>query len=109
LLGEPLALRLATAGTRRAEGGFVWKHDPLHLTLGPYPFRRDAAAQYWKKIACPVLVVDGAKSNLNLGETERAARRALLPQHRHAVLPDAGHMMARHQPAALAELLASLG
>ncbi|MDB4956398.1 MAG: alpha/beta hydrolase fold protein [Myxococcales bacterium] len=108
LLGEDLARRLATAGTRASEGGFVWKHDPLHLTMGPYPFRRDAAAQYWRRITCPVLVVDGDKSFMNLPDSERAARRAEIRTCRHVTLAGAGHMMQRHQPAALAKLVADL-
>ncbi|MFT3699531.1 MAG: alpha/beta hydrolase [Kofleriaceae bacterium] len=108
LLREDLALRLARYGTHVVPDGFVWKHDPLHLTMGPYPFRRDAAAQYWSAIECPVLVIDGAKSTLNLAPEERAARRAMFKQHRYEVLPESGHMMARHQPHELAALLASL-
>lgn len=108
LLAEPLALRLAEHGTRTIDGGFVWKHDPLHLTQGPYPFRRDHAAQFWRRIACPVLVVDGAESMLNLPDAERAARRAELRQVRHVVVPAAGHMMMRHQPAAIAALIREL-
>ena len=108
LLGEELALRLAAAGTRATAAGLVWKHDPLHATMGPYPFRVDHAAQYWKKIACPVLVVDGAESRLNLPDAERAARRAHLPDHRHVMLANAAHMLQRHQPAALAALLRNL-
>jgi pimeloyl-ACP methyl ester carboxylesterase len=108
LLGAELAHRLATAGTRPTDGGLAWKHDPLHLTMGPYPFRRDHAARYWRRIACPVLVVDGDKSFMNLPEPERAARRAEIPHCRHVVLAGAGHMMQRHQPAALASLLAEL-
>lgn len=108
LLDDALALRLAANGTRREGDGWVWKHDPLHTTVGPYPFRRDHAERYWRRIACPVLVVDGAESRFNLPEAERAARRAHLPNARHVVLPGAGHMMQRHQPAALAELLVSL-
>jgi pimeloyl-ACP methyl ester carboxylesterase len=105
LLGEALALRLAEAGTRAVSGGLVWKHDPLHATMGPYPFRRDHAAQYLRRIACPVLVVDGAQSMLNLGEAERASRRGDLARSRHVVLDGAGHMLQRHQPAALAKLI----
>jgi pimeloyl-ACP methyl ester carboxylesterase len=111
LLGEALALDLATAGTRPVEaagGGLVWKHDPLHLTMGPYPFRRDHAARYWRRIACPVLVVDGTESRLNLPAAERAVRRAELAGCRHVELPGAGHMMHRHQPDALAKLLTDL-
>jgi len=110
LLGEELARELATAGTRmHVDGtGLVWKHDPLHLTMGPYPFRRDAAAQYWRRITCPVLVVDGARSTLNLPLAERASRRAELANVRYEVLPNSGHMMARHEPVALAKLLLEL-
>jgi pimeloyl-ACP methyl ester carboxylesterase len=108
LLGEALALRLATHGTRAVPGGFVWKHDPLHLTMGPYPFRRDAAASYWKQITCPVLVVDGARSTLNLSFAERATRRSHFANCRYEILAESGHMMARHEPAALAALLATL-
>jgi pimeloyl-ACP methyl ester carboxylesterase len=108
LLGEPLSLRLAEAGTREAPGGLVWKHDPLHLTMGPYPFRKDHAARYWRRITCPVLVVDGAQSFMNLPDAERASRRAELANHRHVTLEGAAHMMQRHQPEALAHLLRAL-
>jgi len=105
-LGEELALRLAAAGTRAVTGGFAWKHDPLHLTMGPYPFRVDHASRYWRKIACPVLVVDGAESAFNLAETERAARRAHFARCTHHTIAGAAHMMLRHQPAEIARLLA---
>lgn len=108
LLGEALANKLAAAGTRTTDAGLVWKHDPLHLTMGPYPFRRDHAAQYWRRIACPVLIVDGAQTMMNLPDAERAARRAHFANHRHVTLPGAAHMMQRHQPAALANLLLEL-
>ena len=107
-LSEALAKKLAAAGTRATESGLVWKHDPLHLTMGPYPYRTTYAAQYWREITCPVLIVDGAETRLNLPDAERAARRAHFPNHRHVTLPGAGHMMQRHQPEALAKLLLEL-
>lgn len=108
LLDRSLAHRLAVEGTRHTDQGLAWKFDPLHVTVGPYPFRCEAAAQYWQRIACPVLVVDGAKSAVNLPEPERAARRARFASVRHEILADAGHMMARHQPAQLAALLLTI-
>jgi len=109
LLDAARAQKLAAAGTRTNEdGGLVWKHDPLHATMGPYPFRRDFAAQYWSRIACPVLIVDGSETRMNLPDAERAARRACIANHRHVTLPGAGHMMQRHQPDALARLLLEL-
>ena len=73
--------------------------------MGPYPFRVDVAESFWKRAPGPVLVVDGAESRFRLPDAELARRRAMLNDARHVVLPDAGHMMQRHQPDALADLL----
>jgi pimeloyl-ACP methyl ester carboxylesterase len=105
LLDEALARRLAELGTREVPGGLVWKHDPLHQTIGPYPFRLDVARAHWERVSCPVLVVDGARSKLNLPEAERAARRASFARHRHLAIEGAGHAVQRHQPARLAEAI----
>ena len=105
LLGEALAHKLAALGTREVPGGRAWKHDPLHRTAGPYPFRLDLARAHWERVSCPVLVVDGARSRLNLSEAERAARRRSFARHRHLVIEDAGHAVQRHQPARLAEAI----
>ena len=107
-LTAALAHELAEAGTRAVEGGRTWKHDPLHLTMGPYPYRLDTATKYWNRITCPVLIIDGEESKLNLPLAERAARRAQFAHHRHVVLPGAGHAVQRHQPAAVAELVIEL-
>lgn len=108
LLAEPLSRVLAVAGTRPLGDGLTWKHDPLHMTMGPYPYRRDVAEQFWSRITCPVLVVDAAQSRLNLGEDERAARRAFFANHRHVTIDRAGHMLQRHQPEQLAALVLEL-
>ncbi|MBA3542590.1 MAG: alpha/beta hydrolase, partial [Deltaproteobacteria bacterium] len=92
-------------GTRPAPGGITWKHDPLHMTAGPYPYRLDLAAQFWQRITCPVLIVDGAQSRLNLPIDERARRRALFKHQRYAIVDDAGHALQRHQPDAAARLI----
>jgi pimeloyl-ACP methyl ester carboxylesterase len=108
LLGEEHALVLARVGTVPVDDGFAWKHDPLHNTMGPYAYRVDTAMQFWKRVTCPVLAVDGAITQLNLPLDERARRRAAFANCRHVVIPDAGHAVARHQPAALASLLIEL-
>jgi pimeloyl-ACP methyl ester carboxylesterase len=108
-LDEAAALVLAKVGTREAPGGgLTWKHDPLHLTFGPYAYRLEVAVKYWQRVTCPVLFVDGADSKLNLPADERARRRAYFADHRHVVVEDAGHMIPRHQPARVAELLLEL-
>ncbi len=100
------ALDLARHGTRPVDGGVVWKHDPLHTTMGPYAFRLDVAETFWRRITAPVLVVDAKESLLRLPDPELARRRSLLANHRHAVVADAGHMLQRHQPEVVASLLA---
>jgi pimeloyl-ACP methyl ester carboxylesterase len=107
-LGEAQARRLAEIGTRTTDGGVVWKHDPLHRTLGPYPFRLDVAVKYWQRITCPVLILDGGDSRLTLPADELARRRAHFVNHRHVVVPGAGHKIPRHQPARVADLLLEL-
>lgn len=114
LLAEATARRLAEVGTRPAPcandtpdaaGLVVWKHDPLHTTVGPYPYRLETARQHWARITCATLFVDGADSRLNLPEAERAERRAGFARGRHVVIERAGHSLHRHQPAALARLI----
>ena len=99
---------LAEHGTRAIAGGLTWKHDPLHMTFGPYAYRLETAIKYWQRITCPVLIVDGARSRLNLPLAERAARRAHFANHRHVTIEDAGHALQRHQPAAIAALILDL-
>ena len=106
-LDDALARKLAEAGTRRVEGGLVWKHDPLHGTFGPYPYRLETARRYWERVTCPVLCVDGTASRLNLSADERAARRESFATCRHLEL-EAGHAVQRHQPEALARAIAEL-
>ena len=107
-LDAAAARRLAEAGTRTTAAGVEWKHDPLHMTAGPHAYRLEVAIRYWQRIACPVVIVDGADSTLNLPEDERARRRAHFANHRHLVVADAGHAIPRHQPERVAELIRAL-
>jgi len=108
LLGEEQAAMLASIGTRPVDDGFAWKHDPLHNTFGPYVYRAATAHKFWQRIACPVVIVDGAESRLNLAADERARRRASFANHRHVTIPGAGHAVPRHQPGALVTEILSL-
>lgn len=109
-LPRELALRLAEQGTvREPDGTYKFKHDPLHTTPGPYPFTVHTASQFWQRVRCPVLVVDAVESDFHLAPADTARRLAAFSQcasMRTESLPGAGHMMQRHQPAALAKLLA---
>ena len=106
LLSEELALEMAGHGTVRGDDGRLrFKHDPLHATMGPYPFRVDVAEQFWNRVTCPVLLVDGGESGFRHAAAEAARRTAAFAHADSRTLPGAGHMMTRHQPAALAEML----
>jgi len=106
LLTRDLALDLAEHGTTRLPDGRVrFKHDPLHITSGPLPFRVPFAAEFWQRIACPTLLVEGELSAFRHGVAEWDRRAACIAQCERAVLAGAGHMMQRHQPATLADML----
>ncbi len=105
LLTEDASLRLAEHGTREIDGGFEFKHDPIHLTRGPYPFRVELAEQLWRNITCPVLAVDGSESKFRLAQDDADRRYAALANLERRTLTGAGHMMHRHRPEELARLL----
>jgi pimeloyl-ACP methyl ester carboxylesterase len=99
------------SGHAGAPGGhrrLVWKHDPLHVTAGALPFRRELAMSLWARVTCPVLLIEARQSTFRLAAEDAAFRRAAFARVRDAVVEDAGHMMLRHQPVEVARLLAEL-
>jgi pimeloyl-ACP methyl ester carboxylesterase len=104
-LSPELALRLAERGTRELpDGSRAFKHDPLHLTRGPYPFRSSFAQSFWDRITCPVLLVEASESPFQYLEG-RAERLAAFRNARTHVIAGAGHMMQRHAPEELHRVL----
>jgi pimeloyl-ACP methyl ester carboxylesterase len=97
---------LAEHGTEIVDGRYRFKHDPVHLTIGPNSYHPDVAERFWSAITCPTLLVDAAESELRAKYEDWPARRSVFRHARTVELPDCGHMMQRHQPAALAALLA---
>jgi pimeloyl-ACP methyl ester carboxylesterase len=105
-LSPELAMELAVRGTVDAGDGRVcFKHDPLHVTRGPYPFNLEYAQALWRNITCPTLLVDAAQSRFSPLIGDRDQRYGCVPHAQQHVIADADHMMHRHQPAALAEAL----
>lgn len=106
LLAPELARALAEKGTTPALGGRLrFKHDPLHVTPGPIGFSTAVARQFWTRVRCPTLLVYGAESRLRHPPEEEARRAGAFSDVRAVTLDGAGHMMQRHQPAALARTL----
>jgi pimeloyl-ACP methyl ester carboxylesterase len=103
---EEKALFLAEKTTNETPQGFVFKHDPLHVTRGPYPFRVDGAKEFWKRITCPILMVEG-KDSVFLEIPGVDERYASFPAHQRVQIEKAGHMMIRHAPEEVARLISS--
>ncbi len=95
---------IAEHGTNPVPGGVVFQHDPLHVTRGPYPFRLDLALAFWRAVTCPVLLVEGAETELKR-TPDWPARVSAFGDLRHAVIERAGHMMMRHRPKEVARVL----
>ncbi|MEZ4227114.1 MAG: alpha/beta hydrolase [Polyangiaceae bacterium] len=106
LLSVELAQRLARLGTHELpDGRRRFKHDPLHLTRGPYPFRAEVAEAFWRQVQCPVMYVEGEQSSYRALGSEIDRRLACFGRVERHTLPNAGHMLQRHRPELLAELL----
>jgi pimeloyl-ACP methyl ester carboxylesterase len=99
-----VACLMAEHGTRAEGEGRVWKFDPLHQTPSPQPYYVAQARQFWRRIVCPVLYVEGAESPLRLDPTEVAERLAVL-RARRATIANAGHHPHLEHPDVLADAL----
>jgi pimeloyl-ACP methyl ester carboxylesterase len=99
-----LALFLAERGTVPVPGGRAFKHDPVHVTRGPYPLRLEHFKAFWSAIICPVLLVDAAESE-NPPPPDMEERVRSFRNVRRATVKGAGHMCIRHQPAETARVV----
>lgn len=104
-LKPELALRLARWGMKqRPDGKWVWKFDPLHRTNAPQPFYTGQALEFFRRIECPVLLVQGKESR----QTPRPDMQQRLEAIAHrtmAEIEDAGHMIHHDNPEGLAEVI----
>jgi pimeloyl-ACP methyl ester carboxylesterase len=106
-LNAALALDLARAGMKQNDKGkWVWKFDPLHRTAAPQPFYTEQALEFFRRIECPVLIVEGEASR-QTRRTDRQARYDAIRNHRRVIIDHAGHMVHQDNPAALAEVIAT--
>jgi pimeloyl-ACP methyl ester carboxylesterase len=106
LCSAEMARFLAEKGTTAALGGRIrFKHDPLHATPGPYGFQLATAEQFWRRVRCPTLLVAGAQSMMRHAPAEETRRIKCFQHAKRAIIEGAGHMMQRHQPKKLGEVL----
>lgn len=97
--------RLASHSLTQTPEGFQWRHDPLHRTRSPQPFRLDQALAFWRQITAPTLLLYGAASPIR--QLPDWDQRMLAFEYQSACLvrevPEAGHNLHLHQPQQLAE------
>ncbi|HXV81143.1 MAG TPA: alpha/beta hydrolase [Candidatus Binatia bacterium] len=105
-LSNELALELARSGMKQdAVGRWVWKFDPLHRTVSPQPFYSAQAMEFFGRIQCPVLIVDGKQSR-HSQRPDKQQRLAVVQDKQFAEIDDAGHWVHLDNPEALALVVA---
>jgi pimeloyl-ACP methyl ester carboxylesterase len=112
LLPADKAAWLAPRWSRVDEAGrFHLLADPAHKRVNPIGYRKDEVLACWRRIAAPVLWVEGDRTRLEqwwghrYPRSEFDARLAEVPRVEKHVLSPAGHMLHHDQPEALAALI----
>jgi pimeloyl-ACP methyl ester carboxylesterase len=96
---------------RRADGRWHVRGDPAHKRVNPVPCRAEEVLAAWRRIAAPVLWVEGANTDVakfwgnRYPRAEFEARLAQVPHVERLLLDDCGHMLHHDQPAAVAQRL----
>lgn len=102
-LKPDLALELARSGMKQRDNGkWVWKFDPLHRTVAPQPFYSGQAIEFFRRIECPVLIVQGKESRQTL-RPDLPQRIEAIRRRSIATVENAGHMIHHDNPQGLAE------
>ena len=96
---------------QRSDGRFEILGDPAHRRTNPHLYQRDEVLACWKRIAAPVLWVEGDQTDvarwwgMRYTKAEFHERLGVVRDvQRHTVAP-AGHMLHHDQPEALARHL----
>ncbi len=86
-----------------ADGKLRWKYDPLLTTNAPMPTLPSIAAEFWKRVTCPVLWIGGQESPWVRPEVFQWLDRVNDLTKR--ILPGVGHMVHNEASADLASEL----
>ena len=96
---------------QRADGRWHILGDPAHKLVNPVLYRVEEIMAGWRRIAAPVLWVEGANTDVTKFWGNRypredfEARLAQVPHVERLLLEDCGHMLHHDQPAAVAARL----
>lgn len=101
-LGRKSAVRWASGGMKSTRNGtWIWKFDPLHRTTAPQPFYSGQAIEFFRRIHCPVLLVQGNESR-HTPRPDMRQRLEAIAERRTVGIEAAGHMVHQDNPEALA-------
>lgn len=92
------------------ESGYFWRHDPLHRTRSPQPFRLDQAQACWEAITAPQLLLYGDDSPICKLPDRTVRWRSFgleNPERDTTVhrIAEAGHNLHLHQPDQVAQAI----
>lgn len=96
---------LAESFSEPADGGWVWRADPLHRTPSAKPFLLGEARALWHSIQVPVLSLWGGEG---FRPDDLSARHAVLPRVLAGVIPGASHNVHHDRPDVVAEGIETL-
>lgn len=103
-----LATQWAAPG---ADGQWHLRADAAHKRVNPLLYRADEVVEIWRRIAAPLLWVEGADTDAqkwwpgHYPRSEFEARLAQVARVERDLLPDCGHMLHHDQPERLAQRL----
>ena len=96
---------------QRDDGRWHILGDPAHKRRNPQAYRKDETVAIWRRIAAPLLWVEGDRTDQfrrwggRYTREDFEQRLAVVAQRRQHTLSPAGHMLHHDQPEALAALL----
>ena len=96
---------------QRDDGRWHILGDPAHKRRNPQAYRREEAVAIWRRIAAPLMWVEGDRTDLfrrwggRYTREDFEQRLSVVAQRRQHTLSPAGHMLHHDQPEALAALL----
>ncbi len=92
------AMHLARHGSKRVEGGYVWKFDPRGSgQQSPLEIDFEECRRFWANITCPVLHLLGEESDA-FKFSDPDELNSLFGDSRAHVVPEAGHFVHQEQP-----------
>ncbi len=96
-------------GRAKPDGRVELASDPAHKLVNPVLYRAEEEMACWRKVAAPVLWVEGAESKahefLKISSADLAARKQCFRRLTERVIAEAGHMVHHDQPERLAEVI----